>query len=326
MKRTASQWIIGLLSAVLWSGAALAQDEAVTDRLKSAMDGWLTDAKAANGAIAITYQGSVVAAEGFGMQAETPVEMASLSKAITAVCAHTLVRDGMMGWGDPVTDHLPTAPANITVGDLMRQATGLTTDGTQGTSAPFLGSKDDAGLTFFDRMKRRGAPKGSRGHYTYNNENYMLLGLVIQDVAAASVAETCAARVLAPAGVMGQPSPMTGAFLSWGGWQMTAADYARFHAHWFGPDGEIGRAPFALPHVDMGRGAYYGAGTTFREFRGSHNFWHFGLWCFPDRLNVGGYAVLWEGQWGAVAVFEGCHDWDTLYALDGALSRAVYPK
>ncbi|WP_420010655.1 hypothetical protein [Tateyamaria sp.] len=56
----------------------------------------------------------------------------------------------------------------------------------------------------------------------------------------------------------------------------------------------------------------------------SRHFWHFGALCISDRLNIGSYGVIWEGQAAALAVYEGCHDWDAMAALDGAMARAVY--
>jgi CubicO group peptidase (beta-lactamase class C family) len=324
MKSRRAHWILGSLIAVCVAGPLSAQDPATVDRLAAEMELWLNYNDVSRGALAITYQGQPVDTRGFGMDADTPVELASLSKAITSICAHTLVLDGLLSWNDSVQAFVPDAPEGITLGDLVSHSSGLATDSTQGNIYMWLNSSEDFAPQVISRINARGGAQGARGEYVYNNENHALLGLAIDALSDASLEDTCATRALQPAGVTGQRSPKTGAFLSFGGWQMTVADYARFHAHWFGAKGAIGQDPFSAPHTDMGGGAYYGLGMTFRAFREDHNFWHFGLWCFPGRLNTGSYVVSWEGDWGAVAAFDGCHDWPTLIALDNGLTRAVY--
>lgn len=114
--------------------------------------------------------------------------------------------------------------------------------------------------------------------------------------------------------------------LPWGGWSMSAQDYARFHYHWFGPNGDYATgAPKALA-FDVGGGAEYGLGMFERRVADHRNFWHFGLWCVATRLNAGAFAVIWRGEWSAVAVYDKCLDWDAMFALDSALAKVVYAK
>ena len=74
----------------------------------------------------------------------------------------------------------------------------------------------------------------------------------------------------------------------------------------------------------MGGGAFYGVGMIQRAFQGGHNFWHFGLLCFPNRANAGSYAVSYRQDWRIVAAFDGCVSFEHLFALDAALSGAVF--
>mmetsp|Transcript_23351 Transcript_23351/g.40710 ORF Transcript_23351/g.40710 Transcript_23351/m.40710 type:complete len:321 (+) Transcript_23351:1364-2326(+) len=253
------------------------------------------------------------------------VELASLSKSITAVCALTLVEAGKLQWSDRLPDLLGAAP-DVTVAQLITHSSGLTTDSTQVLMSTWL---DEATATSHHRsaeilsaVNARGMPEGPVGAFHYNNENYAVLGLVIEAATGMEYADYCFDALDLSDTV--RPSARSGAFLPWGGMEAQPQAFVGFLTTHFGPDGIAGRDPFAWPHIDIGGGAYYGLGMIFRRFGDSHNFWHFGALCFPDVLNIGSYAVIWEDKAAALAAYDGCRDWDAMFALDGALARAVY--
>ena len=173
-----------------------------------------------------------------------------------------------------------------------------------------------------DLVTARAGQTGQRGAYQYNNENYALLGLVIEAVTSEPYFDACRTRLDLPDTIV--PSPRTGQFQPWGGLAADPASYLAFLHRHFGPGSAVGDDPFAFPHVDIGDGAYYGLGMVFRRFQGGYNFWHFGAQCFPGRLNAGSYVVLWAGQMSAAAVYDACVEWNAMVGLDNALSKAAF--
>jgi CubicO group peptidase (beta-lactamase class C family) len=182
----------------------------------------------------------------------------------------------------------------------------------------------DASEAVLDQIIAAKQPIQNQGRYQYNNENYALLGLMIAHASGQSYRKTCDQRVLAPLDITTATSPITERFLAWGGWNMSVNDYGKFLSHWYGADSAAAGDPFAQPHVQVGDGVFYGQGMFFREFRGGHNFWHHGAWCFPTQLQSGSFAVSWKGEWSVVAAYTQCPDWDMMLGLDQALSGAVF--
>lgn len=291
-----------------------AQDRAA--RIVAAFEAWMNDAGVTVGTIAISRKGQIIATYGRGTDPDTPMEMASLSKAITGVCLRRLVADGVLSFDDRLGAHLPDAPPllqDLTLAELVTHTSGLDHDSTQGAMTGWLGDPaprhGDVAATLFDRNRISG-----RGSYRYNNENYALLGEVIARRTGRPYRQVCGPEV--PGGAV---SAQAGAFDAWGGWKMTVAEYAAFHARAF----PAGADPSFEPSADLGGGAFYGLGTLWREFQGAHNYWHFGALCF-ETSGSGAYAVSWKGEWGVVAAWQNCVEFPVARGLDGFLVAAVF--
>lgn len=254
-----------------------------------------------------------------------PAELASVSKSVTAVCALHLVDEGRLDWSASLRDFANPAP-DVTVAELVTHTSGLAPDVTQlsmlGWLGQTVGAHDHFSAQVLDLVNARPKQTGTRGVHEYNNENYALLGLVIEKVTGQSYFEACSDLLDLPSGI--QPGDRTGVFQPWGGLASDPMAYLAFLQTHFGPGSRVAEDPFALPHVDLGGGAYYGMGMVFRPFRDSYNFWHFGALCFPARLNIGSFAVVWEGKFSVIALYDACIDGQTMAALDAALSAAVY--
>ncbi len=311
-----------ILLFVCLAPAVVAQSEqpARLARIEAAFDRWLAIHQL-NGVLAVRRAHRDLTVVERGKAGDTPVELASLSKAISAVCASELVRAGRLSWGDTWT----VGDDVFRLGDLITHSAGLGPDGTQIAMGSWLDqpdahrSADVAGL-----ITQRGGNAATSGTFSYNNENYALIALLIEDATGRDYESVCREAALEPAGVSGAPSQRSGAFLPWGGWAMTVADYTRFHGHWFGGEDPTGRSPLDGPHVAVQEGIYYGLGSFFRVGNDANNFWHFGALCFPGRLEVGSFAVTWRGDWSVTAAYDGCVDWDAMFALDQALAVAVF--
>ncbi len=311
---------------VLWICFALplsAQDAQTAARLVTAFETWIAENNAKTGTLSVRFKGEPVVQHGVGTDADTVMEMASLGKAVTGICVAEVVREGLLGYDDVFSDIVGKGP-DLSVAQLLNQTSGLRTDSTQKLMVKRFAKAGHRSADVVDAVIKRGAPKGAVGQFRYNNENYALLAPMIEEVTQTDFERACQARVFAPAGVLAQVSAVAASSLSWGGWAMSADDYAQFHSYWFGPDSAYGQDPFALPHAQLDGGVRYGHGMFIRASQDSYNFWHFGALCFPSGHNSGSYAVSWQGKWSAVAAYDVCPDWDAMKALDGALARAVF--
>lgn len=315
--------MIRLLTFMALMLAPVAQADGV--RLEQAFRGWAAEVGAERAVMTIWRRGQHQGDVALGMAADAPVELASLSKAVTGLCAAELIRTGV--WRKETTSHdvLGKGAAGVTVAALMTHSTGLKPDQTQTLMPLWLDTPEDRAALATDKALGRSTQAGTFGSYAYNNENYAILGAMISAETGVSHVDYCRNTVLIPAGVTtAAPSPRTGGMAAWGGWTMSVQDYARL-MHWaYGPGGMIGRAPQNWPQAEMGGGAFYGVGMTQRAFHGSMNYWHFGALCFPERMEAGSYAVSWMQDWSVVVAYDRCVDWDAMVALDGALAAAVF--
>ena len=294
--------------------------------LEAAFRGWLDGVGADTAVLSVFHNGAEVHSTGIGMAPDTPVEIASLSKAITAVCAATLITERI--WTAQTTSKsvLGYGPGDITVAQLLTQSAGIGPDQTQALMLLWINDPSPReGLAAKLALQRRDRG-GAVGAHLYNNENYAILGAMIAQETGQSVAEACQARALAPADVTATPSRITGGMLAWGGWTMSARDYAAFHYHWFGPEGAIGRHVDGWPHVTVQGPVQYGLGMYQREVQGVFNLWQFGAWCLPGGLEAGSFAVIWRGAWNLVAAYDRCVSFDDMFALDRALASVVYDQ
>ncbi|THH37330.1 class A beta-lactamase-related serine hydrolase [Aliishimia ponticola] len=304
---------------------ALASPVAAQDgpaRMQAAFSGWLKTHDT-TGALGVGLRGP--GGWTFEGAADRPGELASLSKAITAICALKLVEEGALDWSDTVAQHLGRGP-EATVAQLVTHTSGLEQDSTQGDMPAWLAAQSSShrGASVLDRIVARGGPAGTAGRFHYNNENYALLGLVIETASGQGFAEACDARLGLSPGI--RVSAQTAAFAPWGGMYGAAPGFLAFVQTHFGLGSRVASDPFALPHADMGGGVYYGLGMVFRRFNDSFNFWHFGALCFPGALDAGSFVVMFEGKVSALALYDACVSWDDMFALDAALAGAVYRR
>ncbi|MCK0148969.1 beta-lactamase family protein [Marivita sp. S6314] len=309
-------WRAAALSCCIATGGA-AQ---TAGDVAQAVEGWLTDQNA-RGVVAIQPPDTDLTVIDLGLPADAPVELASLSKAITATCMAQLVDGTTVSRGDPVSRHVPGFDS-ITLADLITHQSGITQDATQIYMSAWLDEPTHRAAEIVDKMRDRGAPTGQPGQYAYSNDNYALVARVIEAVSDAPYEQTCRRLVLDPAGVTATPSPVSGAFLSWGGWSMTVADYLTFHAHWFDTQTDT----LTGPAGPFGGGAYYGLGMLARPMQGGINHWHFGALCFPKHLNVGSYAVAFFNDWRVVVAYDACVEWPAMAALDNAIATAIFSR
>ncbi len=308
--------------AMALAGSVAADEKAERlNRINAAFASWLKDA-GASGALAIRDPSGAISLQSHGQDAADPVELASVSKSVTAICAAELVATGQLDWSDTLAELVGTGP-DLPLSALITHTSGLKKDSTQKMMRRGLDkNQSHASGAVLEAVAARGGPKGRPGQYGYNNENYALAALMIEAATKRDYSDVCTELALKPAGVTGAPSARLPMALPWGAWTMTIEDYSRFHAHWY----NAAQKPLEHPHADAGQGVNYGLGSFFRTLDRGNTFWHFGLLCFPGRMNAGSFAVNLFDQWGFVAVYDSCVDWDAMIKLDnGLVSAALGP-
>lgn len=149
-------------------------------------------------------------------------------------------------------------------------------------TAPDLGGIQAASRNFYTQIHfARTALKDptllspDRKHL-YSNVGYGLLGQIIEGITGQPYGDYCGTTIMAPAGAtsaqIGGPMWATGGF---GGWTITASDYARFVMYWYAADRPWVKTPQNYP-LDRDSGM----GLSVRNFYydGRHMFYHSGLW------------------------------------------------
>ncbi|EAR50641.1 putative esterase [Oceanicola granulosus HTCC2516] len=308
--------IRSLLALLLLAGSAAAD----VARIEAAWQDWARDARVRNSTIAITRDGDLVGTRAIGRRsADAPAPLASLSKSITGACVLALEEAGRLsldttigqalgGAGLPMTD----GAAAVTVRELLTHTSGFTLDSTQGRPAPWRARGGDQTLRVAaNALLQTPARKG----FFYNNENYAVLGAIIQAVSGESAAGLCPRLVLAPLGLRATVSDEFGGGVPWGGYEMTAADFALFAATL--------RPRRDWPRADMGSGVSYGPGVIFKRGGGNAAWWHFGSWCFLFGRSAGAYFFQYPNGWGVTVTYDRCLSNDQTLALDAALTSAV---
>lgn len=132
---------------------------------------------------------------------DTLFNVASVSKAFTAVGVLCLVQDRRLALDDPVGRHLPDLPVNwrtVTVRQLLNHTSGLPVIDADAFSTRTLAQTIPAALDLLGPRPFLSAP-GTK--WTYNQTNYMLLGMLIEKLTSRAFAEFCRTRLFEPFGL-----------------------------------------------------------------------------------------------------------------------------
>lgn len=280
-------------------------------RIEAAFKQWVAKYSVKDASLAIVIDGVFAGQIGHGgYTAERAVPVASLSKAITGICVAKLVASGKLRFsqriGTVIAGYFSKNPPKdarakkITIAELLTHTSGIAHDPTQGGELDQFQPFSEASMEQQLRAALT-APLGS-AKFTYNNINYTALGIVIQTVTGEEYDSYCRREVLEPVGVhdagLNPDWRMMGAF---GGWKISAADYAKFLSYFDPSRRLLGIRPANWPKTDT-NGASYSLGTFMRRTGSRYNFWHFGSWTrnVPSP-SFGAYFAVWGGKVGVVA-------------------------
>jgi CubicO group peptidase (beta-lactamase class C family) len=256
MKRTCALLSLLMLNGVLFTALpvtwASAQDfplrQVDQDRIDAYIHARMQTASIPGLALGVVYGDQVVYLKGYGIAgpdgravtAQTPFILGSTSKSFTALAIMQLVEAGKIDLDASVTTYLPwfrtddaAASAHITVRNLLYQNSGLPTyEGRQG-----IADNDQSSMALENGVRALSSvplsqPAGQG--YEYANENYDILGLIVQTVAGQSYEDYIRAAIFAPLQMNHSAAALS---------DPAVADLATGYRHWlFWP------VPFAAPY------------------------------------------------------------------------------
>jgi len=143
-------------------------------------------------------RGHADAAAKLPLTPETPMRIASMTKAFTAVLVMQLIEAGQWTEETTIAEVLPELAVKrakkTTVADLLLHRSGLP----QGTAAHYKAEHSAAEMVALAVQDGR---YGKRGTFRYSNTDYLLLGLMLEAATGQSFAELLQSRIFDPVGM-----------------------------------------------------------------------------------------------------------------------------
>lgn len=320
---------------ILGATPAWSDDAARAAAVRKALGDWMTAHEVGNATVTFFHRGKVISTQRLGAKPADQLSLASLSKVITGMCLFKLEQKGLVAQSTRLVEIFGPglgkleidAPAyeDLTIAELLTHTAGLAPDSTQPRMPKWIGSDRDRHERISRHALSRHTQEGKRGQYRYNNENYAILGAVIEQITGQEYAIVCHEALFDGGGYpSARLSAKWGAYAAWGGWEMTGDDFAKFLWEQLGPATDYGKNPKGHAHTTLVEGVYYGHGTLFRQSEKHRNFWHHGALCFPGVESLGSFFAFWRGGYGVVVGYDKCPPNQMMIDLDLALGRAVF--
>lgn len=332
-----TRWFFVAALAMLSFSVAAADERSA--KIVTAFEGWLKANHIKTGAIAVGYKGDVIDGGGKGRKIGEIAGVASLSKAITAACVTKALKDNGKKLSAPLSELIPQflksqkKPkdkrfVNISAEQLMVHNSGMKIDITQKELWRLKSMKyQNSDWQFKTQVKHKLSGKPG-GKYIYNNMNYLILGLIIDEVTGEAYEGYCKREILAPLGIVtAKIDPEWRVTTAYAGWKISAEDYLKF-AHWaFANNSILGKNPlYSAPKMAIGRGAYYGSGVLFRQSGGGYNFWHTGRWggYRKKTAKIGAYFAVYANGYSVSLNYEKFMSRKQAGALDALIYKASH--
>lgn len=320
---------VALLVAGLWASPATAQSElpATIDAIEQVYRDWMQRHRIYRATLAVARENRLVFVQGFGDAGpDTPLHVGSLSKAITAVCAATLIQDGRLDWsttlGDVLKDFFARTGAprdarvrSITVEQLITHRAGFGAGAVPDPLIPAMArlwqSKRANALSMADILREAlqvdlGSAPGEV--YRYANLGYHTLGFIVETVTGEPYGSYCQRAVLAPLGArISRVSPYWQPLGPAGGWAFTGPEYLAF-LRIFEPHTATLLTPATKQWlfdgdskwIDDSKTVLYSLGVAVRPLaNGAFNLWHGGALTYqqsdtadgPRHASFGAFAA-----------------------------------
>lgn len=305
----------------------------------TAFESFLNDNAISAGAIAVHFNNELVAGSGVNRTAAEPAPVASLSKAITAVCTFKALEltgtsvDSAVAQLLPdlfTTDTISDERMNqITVTQLITHNSGIHTAHLSALGPTVETMQAEQKLWQFEFIADDGLSADPGSGYYYANANYLILGLLIEQLSGEDYETWCRSNVLAPLGIStARLSPLWTILTSYGGWEISASDYAIFVDANFSERSVLGENPdtFATK-VALNDTTYYGPGTLMRQSPMGYLYWHSGSFTWQSSQQSGRFGAYFASYANGFTVSVNL-DTDLNDArgseLDSALYRAAH--
>jgi CubicO group peptidase (beta-lactamase class C family) len=297
----------GLIALVLAAVAAAATQSrlpAKPEAFGQALKAWAAEYRVNRAFIVVRRDGQIVHRSALGgANPDAPVHLASLSKAITAACVATLIRDGKLEFATPIAAALarfiaahgrPRDPrlGGVTIAQLLTHRAGFAvSDDDDPASGRNLdrylkahSSRAPPGPSLLAATLRARLMHAPGERFAYGNAAYFVLGGIIEEASRRPYASYCGDAVLKPSGLVGDIEPAWRVSSSMGGWRMRTEDYLTFLDLFAADDGRLGpvaKAWMLDPHgksVPFDTAVWYGLGTYVRKAERGVDVWHWGSW------------------------------------------------
>ena len=208
--------------------------DAIPDALDRTYKEWMSKNGQTTGSLAAMKDGVVAKSFGYGsLQASQPAQIASLSKAVTAVCLAHLIDEGRLSFAAPLGTVLAQTfkkfgePVDarfkaITIEQLLKHRSGLPREPARVGNPPRDMSETFSKVLLTQLETEPGAKM------SYSNIGYLTLGMVTQAVTGSNYESYCKRVALEPLKASGSIDPQLRARAPNGGWRISAVDYAKF--------------------------------------------------------------------------------------------------
>jgi CubicO group peptidase (beta-lactamase class C family) len=302
--------------------------DVIPDALDRTYKEWMSKNDLTTGSLAAMKDRVVVKSFGYGnLQASQPAQIASLSKAVTAVCLAHLIDEGRLSFAAPLGMVLAQTfkkfgePVDarfkaITIEQLLKHRSGLPREPARVGNPPRDMSETFSKVLLTQLETEPGAKM------SYSNIGYLTLGMVTQAVTGSNYESYCKRMALEPLKISGSIDPQ----LQWrapnGGWRISAVDYAKFVQAFDHHSVVLGARSLGWLE-SQNENPDYGLGTFLRHTSKGINYWHDGS--VATQIGGGSYFVKAYNGWTVVVLFVRRVESSAHRDLGERLVRAMLP-
>lgn len=187
---------------------SLAQADAIDDIVRTAMDAQ----KIPGLSLAVIKDGKVIRAKGYGwaniewklpVKPDTVFQIGSVTKQFTAAAILMLAEEGKVGLDDPLSRHVPEAPAawhNVTVRQMLTHTSGIPSE-TEPEGLKIQTRQVFKPIEAIKHVKNPTLEFAPGSRWNYSNMGYYLLGLIIEKASGKPYGDFLQERIFQPLGM-----------------------------------------------------------------------------------------------------------------------------